>query len=392
MAEYSAAQMDESLAEEVLVAQSAPKPWRRFGLVAAALGTVGAVVGMTRPRVLTPVQQMHQMAHMSHSFLQAFVERALSDTETLTVDMGLTFAEAGVEPKVMTIEAYLRPAENTAKNPEKPHITVAFNAKADQGKALKDQFQKVLDTGKEHLNEKSDGAGAALDMVSVSSHEDKVYIRITPPPMGVSKKDEKRLTQGMEAKPTLKFSVGTGRDFEQMVANIHTCPSTLPGGFTISASTQLAEALFETLEQVAGKVDAGHARTIAQAKEMLGRVDSRGVKPLEGISSLSSQSTVRYNKEALEAATCDKSGEGERKEQVEGAKMMLQQMLPEGTRKAAAGLAEYADSLHFIRFTGFLPDDYELRVDFTNFKLTPVIKEFLQQPARAPPGDAEQAE
>jgi len=381
MADYSAAQMEESLAEEVVVPQAAPKPWKRIGLVAAVLGCAGAVVGLTRPQKLTQMQQMLQTAQMSHSFMQAFVERALQDgaEKSMTVDMGLTFAEAGVEPTAMTIEAYLRPAEEPANTPE-PHVVIAFNAKADQAEALKDQIQKVLDELKEMME-------LPADLVALTADEEKVYITITPPPMGMSEEDEEGVEQGMEAKPSFKFSLGTGRDFEQMVAHPGACPVTLPGGFKISASTQIAEALFETMEDVAAKAgNRGHVFHIRQAKKMFGMVE----KPLESISSLASHSAIRYNKEALEASPACDATDGEWKmmnQKFQKFKDDVPEMVPKKISEALSGLAEHADSFAYIRFASFLPRDYEVHVDFTNFKITPVIKGLLQKPEPAEAAD-----
>jgi len=375
MAAYSTAQMEENLSEEVFVSQSAPKPWRRFGLVAAALGTVGAVVGMTRPQVLTPVQQMQQMAHMSHSFLQAFVARALQEEKALSVDMGLTLAEEGREPNAMTIDAYLRPGQEDETAKGKQELVFAFKAKSDLGDSLKGEFDKMKDEGKKLLK---DHAQMLEDMVKVSSEGDIVTIRIDVPPMGNDMQEE--AAKGMGAvKPSFKFSIGTGRGFDEMVDKIAegVCPVTLPGGVKLSVSTQLATALFETMEKAASKAKMhGHAEQIGKMKAMLGSVEG----PMEGISSLSSQTTVGYNKEAMEKSEmcCHFPGKEEMSGPMQQVRGGLQKLVPPPIAKIVEGLAQYSKSLHYIRFTG-LPDGYELHVDFVNFKLTPVLKKLLEE-------------
>merc|ERR1711972_1230905 len=99
-------------------------------------------------------------------------------------------------------------------------------------------------------------------------------------------------------------------------------------------------------------------------------------------SSFSSHSDIRYKTEKLEAAVCDEEESEEHKQQVEMMKVMLpHQLAPvvgEETVRTAAGLKDYADHLHSIRFVGGLPGDYEIYAEFKNFHLTPVISEFLQ--------------
>jgi len=385
MAAYSTAQMEESLTEEVVVPQAAAKPWKRFGLVAAVLGCVGGVVAMTRPQELTPMQQMQQMAHTGHAFMQAVALRALADTgHSISVDLGMTFAPEGEEPNAMSMKAYLQPAKEEGK--KSAAVIVTFKAKEGKGGDLKTQFEKALTAAKDHVGSEEGGneeAAAMLDLVAVSNEEDKVHLRITPPLPEVPEEDKKTLEEGMQAKPTLELELSTGRDFQQMVDNIHGCQATLPGGFKISATTKLAAAIVSTVEDMGAQLGAHQSMEIHQAKKML---ESHA---FAAFSSVSSQSTVRYNPEKLEAAACPQSEEEKEhnKNHIESMKGMMPRLLGHtlgaGTVKELAGLSEHADSLHSIRVVGTLPDGYELHAEFKDFKLTPVITELLAPSAEA---------
>lgn len=389
MAAYSIAQMEESLTEEVVVPQAAAKPWKRFGLVAAVLGCVGGVVAMTRPQELTPMQQMQQMAHTGHAFMQAVALRALADNgHSTSVDLGMTFAPEGEEPNAMSMKAYLQPAKEEGK--KSAAVIVTFKAKEGSGEDLKTQFEKALTAAKEHVGSAEGGgeeAAAVFDLVAVSNEEDKVHLRITPPgPLPeVPEEDKKTLEEGMQAKPTLELELSTGRDFQQMVDNIHGCEATLPGGIKISATTKLATAIVSTVEDMGAQLGARqHGREIHQAKMMLKEAEA-----VAAFSSFSSQSTVRYNPEKLEAAACPQSEEEKehKKKQIEFMKGMMPHLLGHnlgaGTVKELAGLSEHADSLHSIRVVGALPDGYELHAEFKDVKLTPVITELLAPSAGA---------
>jgi len=393
MAGYSSAQLEESLAEDEVVPQAAPKSWRRFGLVVAALGTAGAIVGMTRPKSLTSLQKMQQVAHVGHSFMQAVVARALQEGDGgISVHAGMIFAPVGLEefPGV-SAEVYLRPAEEEAAE---AHVSVTFQAKVDEGEALKEQFQSILDGAKKKM---ADGPHAEmapmLDSFEVANDIDKVHIIFTPPPpppptteeadeMWGLRKAEQELEKGMAHKPTLRLAVHTQRDFQEMVDNIHTCAPTVPGGVNITAHTKLAKALIDAMSDVGDEVDAmmnggrHHSGPPGAAK--------RDAMVMQAFSSFSSHSDIRYNTEKLAAAVCDAEESQRNKDNIEMMKGVLPHMLipmiGEETVKSLAGLKDHASHLHSIRFAGIFPDNYEIYVEFVNFHLTPIISEFLQLP------------
>jgi len=255
------------------------------------------------------VQQMQQMAHTGHAFMQAVALRALADTtNSISIDLGLTFAPEGEEPNAMSMKAYLQPAKT--EDEKSAAVIVSFKAKEGSGDGLKTQFEKALTAAKEHIGAGEGGkdAAAMFDMVDVSNEEDKVHLRITPPFPPVPKEDQKMLEEGMQAKPTLELELSIGRDFQQMVDNIHGCEATLPGGFKISAATKLAAAIVSTVEDMGQELGAHqHGREIHEVKKMVARAEALG-----HISSVSSQSTIRYNSEKLEAAACPQSEENKK--------------------------------------------------------------------------------
>merc|ERR1711972_1021084 len=216
-----------------------------------------------------------------------------------------------------------------------------------------------------------------FDIATDGDDSDKVRITVSPPGPPedmMPEEDQEKLEEGMAAKPTLKISVYTGRDFQQMVDNIHGCFATLAGGLNITASTTLAKALMDVINDQAvmdPSVSGPQAEMIAQ-----------GMMTFQAFSSFSSHSDIRYKTEKLEAAVCDEEESEEHKQQVEMMKVMLpHQLAPlvgEETVRTAAGLKDYTAHLHSIRFAGELPGDYEIYMEFGNFHLTPVISEFLQ--------------
>jgi len=387
MAEYSTAQMEESLAEEEIVPAAAPRPWRRAGMVAAALGTVGAVFGMTRPQQLTTLQKMKRVAHVGHSFMQAVVKRALDDEDDgITVDVTDIFAPAGMDefPGV-SAQFYLRPAEDEDAETE---FRVTFVSKEGAGEDLQTQLQKVIDSAKDHcLNPPEEGPSRRLqeegdcdmfDQIKLEDgEEDGLVDLVLTPPADMLGEEEDKLEEGMAAKPTLELKVQTGRTVDEMVEAMHGCPWTLPGGLSITANTKLATALLNVVDDMSEQVlDPHESSAVKQAMQ--------AKKVFEAFSSFSLQSETRYNPEKFEAAICDNKESKQQKQQIEFIKgalpYLLVPMLGEETVKAAAGLGEFADHVKSIRFSGSLPANYEIYAEFDNFAILPVVSELLQLP------------
>merc|ERR1712087_552931 len=323
------------------------------------------------------------MAHVGHSFMQAVVTRALQDDdEGIAVDMGLTFAPVGLEDwKGVSAHAYLRPAEEKGAD---PHVRVTFQAKDDEGETLKEEFQKILDGVKENME------GFPEDItIEISTDEDdgdKVRITISPPseadgPGMIPEEDETLLEEGIAAKPTFEMEIHTARTFQEIVDNLHGCPATLDGGRKMTASTKLAKAFLDAMADIGEQGLRGmipNRRQRREAREYMTRMRALG----DAFASFSSHSDTRYDTEKLNAAVCDEEESEQQREVIEQVKgalpHMLPQMIGEETVKTAAGLKDYADPLHSIRFAGGLPEDYEVYIEFDNFHLTPVISELLQ--------------
>lgn len=362
MAEYSTAQMDESLTEEV-VPEAAPRSWRRFGLVAAALGAVGAIFGMTKLQSLTPAQQMQQMTHAGHSFMQAVVARALQETtEDLSVHMGMAFAPKDMDGwNGLSAQAHLRPAEEKAK---KPFVRVTFMAKEGQGDKLKAAFKKVVREAQSFMTG-DDGPGLpqeaedGLDALKITNDGDTVQITTTDKDKVFGRQPQLDL----EGEPSLELSIRTGRDFQEIVDNIHGCDSTVLGGINVSASSKLAKAIIETVgDEITGK---------------------KSMSRLAAFNKLSSTTTIEYDEAALEAATCDARDLRANFRSYREFKKMVKEQAPgvlgPKTVKAASRLKNSADYVHSLHIGGALPNDYEIYVEFENFKLTPVIADFLKR-------------
>lgn len=366
MAEYSPTQLEENLDREV-VPQAAPKSWRRFGMVVAALGTAGAIFGVTRPKSLTTLQKMQQVVHAGHSFIQAVVARALQDDDNVHLKMGMIFAPVELEKfEGVSAAVFLRPSEDGTED----QFTVKFQAHKEQGQALADQFQTILDGVLENCDEEQGCPKEMFEHVDVSHDEetDKVSIKLTPPVPDMGP-DEEEFEKGMAEKPTLEMMIHTGRDFEAMVENMHGCPDTIEGGVNFTASTKIAQALLEVMRDQMGGM---------WATEM-----KQALKTFSSLSSVSSHTEVRYHTEKFEASVCNAEESDEQKQMIEDMKVALpQELVPiigEEAVKAAGELKDYADHLDSVLLTG-MENNYEIYMEFENFHLTPVIAEFMQLP------------
>lgn len=355
MAEYSTAQMDESLTEEVAVPEAAPKSWRRFGLVAAALGTVGAIFGMTRPQSLTPVQQMQQMAHASHSFMQAVVARALDDTAgDLSVQMGMIFAPKDLEDWTgLSVHAHLRPAGET---PEKPFVRVTFMATEGKGQRLKAQLQKTLREAKKYMNRNLRNPQEVFDQIELSNDGDLVHVTVQQDiPFNPAEMDIET--------PTMELSLKLGASFQEIVDNSHGCDFTLLGGVNVNGSTQLAKAIMDTVGDELGPLPPAAGALAAFDK-------------------IASNSVIKYDEAALEKATCNAKDLRQDFRSFKRMKRQVRDQAPNvlgpNTVKEATKLKRFADHVHSLHVGGVLPNNYEIYAEFENFELTPVIADFLR--------------
>merc|ERR1711920_357940 len=80
----------------------------------------------------------------------------------------------------VSARVHLRPAE--VKDAD-PHVSITFQAKADDGTALKEQFQGILDGAKENMKDGPYGHMVGMfDLVKVANDDDKVHIIVNIPP------------------------------------------------------------------------------------------------------------------------------------------------------------------------------------------------------------------
>merc|ERR1712113_663300 len=238
--------------------------------------------------------------------------------------------------------------------------------------------QTILDAVLDNCDEEQGCPKDIFDNMKISHDEEtgQVDITVTPPEadMGENEEDFER---GMADHPTLEMMIHTGRDFEEMVKNMHGCPETIEGGVNVTASTKLAKAIFHALEmQMSHQIPHPMMHTMSSA-----------IRAFTSLSSLSSHSEIRYNTAKLEAAVRDPEESDAQKEMIEQAKAFLPQVLAgvigEPAVRAAAGLTDYADHFDSILYRGGLPANYEIYMEFENFHVTPVISEFLQLPEEA---------
>lgn len=377
MAAYSTAQVDELLADEVAEIRSSPMRWRRLGLVAAALGTAGALVGIAMPRAPTPMEEMHQVVVKTHSFMQAVLERALAAdgeaSDDLMTEIGLTVAEKGTTPDKMKVAAHWRPA---SEEHDAMQAIFSFKAKTEKGNALKKQLEKVIEAGKNAKD--TDIPPPVLDsfnQMTVSVDGDDVHIHLVPTKKELENTptwDDKVNQDMLDAKASLKFEIGTGHDFGQMANNAAGCPYTLLGGFRASMTTKVARAMIE--------------EALANPPVPIPEEDRVVLKVLSAMDSFDEHTTANYHKSKFEKALCQVEPE-QAKQQMK----MIKRMAPHLARKhfgedmveALTGLAEYSDSFRSIRFVGMMPANYEIAFEFENLKLAPVFKEFFSMPPSA---------
>merc|ERR1712051_286009 len=107
---------------------------------------------------------------------------------------------------------------------------------------------------------------------------------------------------------TLKLIVHHGRNFQEMVDNIHGCIFTLDGGTNITASTKLAKALLDAMNDMEEKEEdnMGYHHRNPMVQKM---------KALQALSSVTSHSEIRYDTAKLEDAVCDAEESEDHKQQ-----------------------------------------------------------------------------
>jgi len=367
MVEYSTAQVDDFLADEVNETRPSPMRWRRFGFAAATLATVCALVGATSPRAPTPFEEMQHTVIKTHFFIQKVVERSLMAAKSdggPSTTIGFTLKEKDRTPNAMKMTAHLRPSTDDVQ----AEVIFSFRAKPDHGSKLHDKLKVLFAVG-----EVSKGAISQtkelLSRLKPRQDGDDVHIHLAPTEeelKNVPHFDD--IDQGiMQSEQSFKFEMGTGHDFGEIVSNANPCPATLFGGVKVSMSTSLADALAESLVSECPFDLCEHKKQI----EMF-----------EALDSLSADVTTTYTKEKLEkTANCTADKAAEAKASMEELRQTLPHYAFENFGgdfvEALTGLAEDSEGFRSIRFVGMLPASYELALEFENLKLTPVFKEFF---------------
>merc|ERR1712194_378811 len=121
------------------------------------------------------------------------------------------------------------------------------------------------------------------------------------------------------------------------------------------------------------------ARALVEAIETNSPVDISPVQKKEldvfkALDSMSAHLTTTYTKEKLEKSVCSKDPEATKAE-MEGMKAaaphFLKKFFGEDFVVALTGLHEFSHSVKSIRFVGMLPANYEIALEFDNFKLAP---------------------
>jgi len=387
MAAYESAQLIEHAPDGVAAPKQKAKPWRKIGLVMAAMATIAVATGaMTlRSRTSTPVERMHRL---HKGLMRAFSKRALQEAADLTATFDFTWAEEGQDdPNAMGLVAEI--SEGTSEL-DHLQISTVFAAKEGKGADLAAQFQKVIDGVVQYLEAmQGEGAGGMVtSMVSVAQvgDEDSVVINVTPPPPPGLEDAAEEMDGALEVKPHFHAELNFGRTIQSMFENIDDNLAILPHGIKGHVTASFAHTLFKAVEDEMGGPPMG----------MGGPPSPRGLQgggrgppipdPMMLMGAMSNVNTVqefRYRSggKALEAFDQLPSlGAGVKYFASEFAKG------PETILAPMHGLADLADGVKSMTVSG-LPNNFEIVMSFTNVHVTPLLKEIIGDidAARAPP-------
>lgn len=360
MAGCESAQLVESFHEEgvekAAVQRQRAGPWRRVGLAAAVVATVGAAVGTTlRSKPVTPVQRLHKMRD---SILKAFSTRALAEAADVTARIGFKWLEVGQEdPSAMSMEAVV---ETTDEKVDAMTLRLVFAAQEDKGEDLVAQFGKVISGIKDYIElAQGEGAGDMVDSI-VSIKADEAYgavITVLLPLNQEEDEAEKELASALKTPPKFTASLSTGRSIEDMFKHLEDNVAVLPGGIV----GHIDAAFYHTLMTAAaeGMDEAG----------MGGTVEGMAPKLMSPIASYDMKYEFSYRPE---------SGFDELPNFKAAVGMFSAQLAsgPPGILEPIAGLADFADGLNSIELTG-LPHNYRVLVTFKNCHITPILKNII---------------
>lgn len=332
------------------------KPWRRIGLAAAVVGTMGAAVGVAmRPKQLSP---MERIMGISQDFMRGFAARKLTPLESVFA-CDATFKwvdEAETEdPSAMTIHAHLTQVAKGEAKPA-PHINAYFIPKEGQSDKLLETFQAVIDAGAEFMKQKGGERQAAMvrQVVQVEKRGDHVVLVANGPPM--PPKAEEEMEEGLGASPSFDATFSFGRDLGEIFENVDDGPLVMFNGIKGELHTSVAKKI------LAGVMEAGKGEGI----------DLTLMPILEAFSAAAEDFTIKYRKEELAAATSQYAMKVD-------ALQYAAASVPESINVPLRKLHQFADGVEKVTLQG-LPDRWEVDLNMKNFKITPLLTHVVSPP------------
>jgi len=329
------------------------KPWRRIGLAAAVVGTMGAAVGVAmRPKQLSP---MERIMGISQNFMRGFAARKLTPLEgVFACDATFKWVdEAETEdPSAMTIHAHLA---QVAKGEEKPapHMNAYFIPKEGQSDKLLETFQAAIDEAVEIATlDQGEHMGAMIrHVVQVEKRGDHVVLIGNWMPL--RSKAEEELEEGLGASPSFDATFSFGRDLGEIYENLDDGPLVMFNGIKGELHTSVAKKI------LAGVMEASKEEGIDMTKTM---------PILEAFSAAAEDFTIKYRKEELAAATSHMAP-----------RIPDFPRLPESINVPLRKLHTLADGVEKVTLQG-LPDRWEVDLTMKNFKLTPLLTHVIAPP------------
>jgi len=262
----------------------------------------------------------------------------------------------------MKVEAHVK---NSDPVPEAPYCEVTFNAKKGEAAGLKKDLDAVIEGFISYIGDMSgeDDAAAAKKMFQTEEDEDENTASITfifpPPPPAVEAKIEKDM-QG--EKPKLTLSIAIARTLEQILEHKEDNFATTLGGIKVAAQTDVAKKVI-----MAAKLESGASGyEVMETQQFLNK--------LEAISSLESETTVKYRKEVLaESVGGDQAPLSALIEKVQAEYLAH---IPDVVLEPLKELHQNADGLKSVVFGG-LEGDEDLVLTFTEFKVSKLLNTLI---------------
>lgn len=350
-----------SLSEEEVLTPLAPpqgrKPrrWVWAGLVGVA--TVGALAAVALSRAQKERYSVHRFANA----VRAFSVRALQDEPDFVSSAEITFNEVDAEaPSKTGVKFSMQQSEEEYEG-SAPVLKVIFHAKEGKGEDLVAKIKQARDALCKAVGgqqgDDAEGDCEAKILVEQVEAADEVAITVVAPESAI----DEQVKKDLEHQPTFEFEVFFGHSLKEMFDNRNDLAfPLLPGGMRASLNVAIPSALASDI-----------------AKDM--SADERG--PQDMLASFFSG----FSRQNLKYEVLYKSAEdlGSLWQNLPTSQMAFDMLIksfqaeaPPTVQAALKGLDEVADGLKSVSF-GNLPGKYEFRGDFTNFKVSEVIKAVL---------------